>query len=160
MAGRTWSSTPKQIEDKNNTTKNKDKIFTVKLNSRTSWLSVPPETNTMATQKNSVSGLDFVQQFAQAENMEAAQMRAKMAQLRAEMEMLRTETATFSNKISPYACQCRRCLQLRAEWSSELTEEELAEVDKEEERRFAEEAAEASAEAAEAKLKEDSKKSV
>jgi hypothetical protein len=113
----------------------------------------------MATQKN-VSGLDFVQQFAEAENMEAAQMRAKMAQLRAEMEMLRTDTASFSNKISPYACQCHRCLQLRAEWRSEQTEEDLAEMDKEEERRFAEEAAEASAEAAEAKLKEDSKKSV
>lgn len=94
--------------------------------------------------KQPMSGLDFVQQFAQAENMEAAQMRAKKAQM----------------NISPYACQCSRCLQLRAEWRSELTEEDLAEVDKEEERRFAEEAAEASAEAAEAKLKEDSKKSV
>ena len=122
-----------------------------------------PNTN-MSTQnqnqrvKQPMSGLDFVQQFAQAENMEKAQMRAKMAQMRAEMEMMRTEMATFSNKISPYACACRRCEQLRAEWRSELTEEELAEVDKEEERRFAEEAAEASAEAAEAKLKEDSKK--
>ena len=121
-----------------------------------------PNTNMSSQNQNQrvkqpMSGLDFVQQFAQAENMEKAQMRAKMAQMRAEMEMMRTEMATFSNKISPYACACRRCEQLRAEWRSELTEEELAEVDKEEERRFAEEAAEASAEAAEAKLKEDSK---